>query len=138
MSKIRYSLNPGLDLDDVIAIYRASGLGERRPVDCRESMEQMYEESNLIVAAHFEEKLIGIARTLTDHCFVAYLADLAVDKVFQKRGVGKELIQQTRQALKPECLLVLLSAPAAVEYYPHIGFEKHHAAFILPPGKSFA
>ena len=128
---IRYETNIELDLDEVIRVYRDSTLGERRPVDNRECMTQMIKEANLIVTAWSENKLVGISRTMTDFCYVAYLADLAVDKACQRQGIGVELIRHTRLNLGPRCMIVLLAAPAAVDYYPRIGFRSHPQAWIL-------
>jgi ribosomal protein S18 acetylase RimI-like enzyme len=130
--RIRYQEGKGLDLDQVIALYRSSTLGERRPIDDRECMRQMIESADLIICAWDAERLVGIARTLTDFCYVAYLSDLAVDAEFQRQGIGKELIRQTRLSLGPQTLMVLLAAPAAEGYYGRIGFTQHHSAWILP------
>jgi hypothetical protein len=41
------------------------------------------------------------------------------------------LIRMTKEALKPTCSLILLSAPQAVGYYPKIGFTQHNSAWVL-------
>jgi predicted N-acetyltransferase YhbS len=74
---------------------------------------------------------VGIARTLTDFANVAYLADLAVHADYQKRGLGRELVRKTQDALRPTCSLVLLSAPKANDFYPKIGFSHHPRAWTL-------
>jgi len=124
--------NVPLDLDQVIQLYRDSTLGERRPVDNRETMEAMMRHADLVVTAWIGDRLVGIARTLTDFAYVAYLADLAVDKTHQRAGIGRLLVEATRDALEPGCFITLLSAPAANGYYPKIGFEPHPRAWILP------
>lgn len=131
---ITFRRDGNLDLDQVIDVYRSSGLGERRPVHDRECMARMLGEANLIVTAWSGEELVGISRTLTDFCYVAYLADLAVDAGYQRRGIGSELIRRTQAALGPGATVVLLAAPAAERYYPHIGFEHHPRAWVLRPG----
>jgi predicted N-acetyltransferase YhbS len=73
----------------------------------------------------------GISRSLTDFSYVTYLADLAVRESHQQRGIGVEMIRQTREALGPRSMIVLLAAPAAVDYYPKIGFTRHGSAWIL-------
>lgn len=132
-SVIRYQLGNDLDLDTVIELYHASTLGERRPVDSRECMAQMLQEANLIVTAWEGDALIGISRTLTDHCYVAYLADLAVRLSHQHRGIGRELVRLTRRELGDRAFIVLLAAPAAADYYPRIGFVRHDQAWVLRP-----
>jgi len=109
-----------------------STLGERRPVNDRERMGRMLREANLVITAWDGAELVGIARNLTDWVYVTYLSDLAVKKKYQRRGIGRELIKRTREACDPKATLLLLAAPAAVEYYPHIGFEHHPQAWMIP------
>jgi GNAT superfamily N-acetyltransferase len=131
MSKIEYRNGNDLDLDQVIELYNASTLGERRPVDDREIMSAMLHHANLVVTAWDEDLLVGIARTLSDFAYVGYLADLAVRASHQRQGIGVALIQKTREQMGPRSMLVLLSAPKAVAYYPKIGFTRHESAWIL-------
>jgi len=131
MASIKYRFGNDLNLDQVIELYRASALGERRPIDDREIMANMLCHANLVVTAWEKELLVGIARTLTDFSYVGYLADLAVRASHQRQGIGVELIRQTRERLGPRSMLVLLSAPRAVGYYPKIGFSKHDSAWTL-------
>ncbi len=133
MDSISYRLGNDFDIDAVVALYRESSLGERRPVDNRTVMESMIRTANLTVTAWDKTKLIGISRTLTDFAYVAYLADLAVHLDYQKMGIGSELVSRTRAALKPTCLLTLLAAPKANEFYPKIGFEHHPRAWVIGP-----
>jgi ribosomal protein S18 acetylase RimI-like enzyme len=134
--EIHYAVGNELDLELVIEVYRASTLGERRPVENRECMAQMLKEANLVVTAWEGEMLVGIARTLTDHCYVAYLADLAVRQSHQRLGIGKELVRLTKAELAEEALVVVLAAPAAVDYYSRIGFTHHPQAWVLRPGEN--
>jgi len=130
MPSISYQVNSSLKLDEVIALYRASTLGERRPIDRREIMQAMMEQADLVVTAWQGEQLIGIARTLTDYAYVAYLADLAVHQHYQHRGIGRELIRRTEAELEPTCFITLLAAPKAQEYYGKVGFEPHPRAWV--------
>lgn len=130
---LKYRLGNDLDLDQVIELYHESTLGERRPVGNRACMAQMLEHANLVVTAWDGDQIVGISRCLTDFCYIAYLADLAVHRDYQRTGIGRALVDHTRQALGQEAIIVLLAAPAAVDYYPHIGFQHHPQAWILHP-----
>lgn len=132
---ITYQRDKNLNLDDVIELYKTSTLGERRPVDNRTCMAGMIENANLTITAWDKDLLVGIARTVTDFHYCAYLSDLAVRLSHQRQGIGKELMRQTQTALEPTASLILLAAPAAAEYYPHVGFDHHPRAWILGPGK---
>lgn len=125
-----------LDLDAVIELYRASTLGQRRPVDDRTRMAAMLRNANLIVTAWEENLLVGIARSFTDFSYATYLSDLAVRVSHQRSGIGKELIRKTQEFSGPNATIILLAAPAAVGYYAHIGFTQHPSAWTLAPSES--
>lgn len=126
---IEYRRGNDLDLDAVIELYRASTLGERRPVDDRERMRLMLANANLVFSAWDGAQMVGIARSLTDFTYITYLSDLAVRVTHQRKGIGRELMRLTQMACAPEGRLLLLSAPAAAEYYPRVGFEHHPRAW---------
>ena len=132
---IEYRTGGDLDLDEVIDVYVDSTLGERRPVDDRERMDGMLRLANLVITAWDDERLVGIARSVSDFHYATYLSDLAVSLSHQKRGIGIELIRRTQQAA-PKATVILLAAPAATEYYPRIGFTRHQSAWILRPGEA--
>lgn len=127
---ITYKTGSHLDLDEMIELYRSSTLGERRPVDDRERMAAMLSNANLIITAWDGDVLVGISRSMTDYVYATYLSDLAVRLSHQKNGIGKELIRRTQLAA-PQASVILLSAPQAVNYYPHVGFTQHPSAWIL-------
>ncbi|MET0594459.1 MAG: GNAT family N-acetyltransferase [Polyangiaceae bacterium] len=118
---IRYRIGNDLDLDTVIDVYRDSTLGERRPVDDRDRMRQMLERANLVVTAWDDERLVGIARSLSDFCYATYLSDIAVRLAYQRRGIGRELMRVTQKE-GGQATVLLFAAPKATEYYPHVGF----------------
>ncbi len=128
---IIYRNNAKITVAQAIALYVRSTLGERRPIDKVTTFADMLANANLIITAWDQEKLVGIARTLTDFSYVAYLADLAVDEQYQKRGIGKQLIEETKSHLNSECMIVLLAAPKANDYYQKIGFEHNPRAWTL-------
>ena len=107
-----------------------STLGERRPVDDFERIKLMVENANLIITARDGNRLVGVARSVSDFVYCTYLSDLAVDDEYQKKGIGKELIRLTKKE-SPKATIILLAAPKAIDYYPHIGMTKNNACFLL-------
>lgn len=128
---IEYRDNATITAEQAIDLYKRSTLSERRPVDNVQTFESMLKHANLTITAWDDEQLVGISRSLTDFAYVAYLADLAVDQEYQRSGIGKLLIEETQKRLGPECMIVLLAAPKANEYYEHIGFENNPRAWTL-------
>ncbi len=131
---ISYTRDAPLSVEAAIALYNRSTLGDRRPVNRPDIFAGMLEHATLTITAWDREKLVGIARTLTDFTYVAYLADLAVDAGYQRRGIGRRLVEETSAQLGAECMVVLLAAPQANDYYPKLGFEHNPRAWVLKRG----
>ena len=129
--KIEYKINEPITADQFIELLINSTLGERRPVDDRECMDGMINNSNLTASAWHDGKLVGIARSMTDFHYACYLSDLAVRKDYQKMGIGKQLQIQTQNMLGPRCKLILIAAPAANDYYQHIGYSHNDRCWVL-------
>jgi ribosomal protein S18 acetylase RimI-like enzyme len=134
MSDIVYEVNKSITADEFIDVLNRSTLGQRRPVDDRACIQGMLDHANLLVTARANGFLVGVSRSVTDFHFCCYLSCLAVDEKYQRHGIGKEMIRRTQAQLGKRCNLILLAAPAAVEYYPRIGFEHHPQCWILKPG----
>jgi GNAT superfamily N-acetyltransferase len=137
MAGTEYRLGNDLDLDQVIELYHASTLAERRPVDDRQVMAAMIRHANLVITAWDGDLMVGMARTLTDFSYVGYLADLAVRQSHQRQGIGIQMIKLTREKMGPRSMLVLLAAPEAVSYYPRVGFARHESAWTLSATERF-
>lgn len=132
---IEYGINQPVTVDEFIGVLKASTLAERRPVDDRECMAGMIGNASLTITAWDglgdNRKLVGIARSVTDFHYACYLSDLAVDTAYQRSGIGKKLQALTHEQLGPKCQLILLAAPAANDYYGHIGFTHHPRCWVL-------
>lgn len=127
---IQYQTENDLSVKEFKEVLINSTLGERRPVDDTATLSKMLEHGNLIITAREDDKLIGVARSLTDFLYCTYLSDLAVDENYQKMGIGKELIRQTKLA-SLNAKLILLAAPKAVKYYPKIGMTQWEQCYVL-------
>ena len=125
-------LTPAVFIDLLVR----STLGERRPIADAEAIAGMLAHADLTVTAWDGERLVGVARSVTDFTYCCYLSDLAVDVAYQRQGIGVELIAHTQAQLGPRCNIILLAAPAAADYYGHVGFEHHPRCWILPRGKA--
>ncbi len=129
---IVYQLEPELNVAEFRDVLVRSTLGERRPIDNESTLVGMLKHADVILTARHEGVLVGISRAITDHHFCTYLSDLAVDLAFQRRGIGRELIRRTHEAAGLQTTLILLAAPKAREYYPHIGMQPHESCWTLP------
>lgn len=129
MYTLEYHINDPISVDQFVDLLNRSTLAVRRPLESAERVQRMLDNANLTVTAWNGGKLVGVARASTDFAFYCYLSDLAVDESYQRSGIGKMLIMLTRLVAGDEASLILLSALAAMEYYPKVGFEKLENAF---------
>jgi len=129
---ITYAIETGLSADEFIDVLKRSTLAERRPVQDRAAMEGMVQNADLIVTARRDGVLVGVSRALTDFHFCTYLSCLAVDVACQGQGIGRELIRRTHEAAGLHTTLLLVAAPKAESYYPHIGMQPHHSCWTIP------
>lgn len=126
---ITYGKRTELNEQDVIEVFESSGIV--RPITQPSRIKEMIQQADLLYTAWDGDKLVGIARCVTDFSYCCYLSDLAVRKEYQHQGIGKELIDRVAQAIGDEVSLILLSAPNAMDYYPKVGFDKADNAFIV-------
>ena len=124
---ISYQQESSFDLDEVLAVYLASGIN--RPLDDRQRMATMLASANLLLTARKDGKLIGLARCLTDKAYVVYICDLLVASTYQRQGIGKALLAAVQHATGPQVQQLLRSAPDAMQYYPQCGFNAVDNAF---------
>jgi GNAT superfamily N-acetyltransferase len=134
---VHYALEPTLTPSDFIDVLRRSTLADRRPVNDSATITGMLSHADIILTARTESGLlVGVSRAITDYHYCTYLSDLAVDVRYQRQGIGRELIRRTHAAAGLGTRLILLSAPAAKTYYPHIGMRSHDSCWTMDPLRS--
>ncbi len=119
-----------LSVEEFQDVIRRSDLA--RPVGDVPRLAAMLAHATLLVTARDAAGgLVGLARSLTDFAFCCYLSDLCVDERLQGRGIGRALVAQTKRIVGPTCMVLLLSAPKPMTYYPRIGMERVENGFII-------
>lgn len=129
---IAYRLEPELGAPEFVDLLVRSTLAERRPVHDLARIEAMLRNADVVATARAGDRLVGAARAITDFSFCCYLSDLAVDESWQRQGIGRELIRLVKETAGPEARLILLAAPKAADYYPHLGMVRHESCWIDP------
>ena len=129
---IVYAFEPDLSAEEFRDVLVASTLSARRPAKDLGRLERILRQANIVATARDGAKLVGISRAITDFSYCCYLSDLAVDAAYQRRGIGRRLIEATQAQAGPQTTLILLSAPAAESYYPKIGMKRHESCWIIP------
>ena len=131
MPTVTYQLESDLTAEEFINVLMLSTLAERRPIHDRDAIRAMLKNADVLVTARIDGLLVGVSRAITDFAFCTYLSDLAVDVAYQHQGIGRELIRRTHEAAGLQTTLILLAAPKARTYYPHIGMAKHESCWTI-------
>lgn len=132
---ITYTVTRPITPAEFIDLLVRSTLGERRPIDDPDAIAGMVANADITATAWDGDRLVGVARSVTDFTYCCYLSDLAVDATYQRQGIGVELMARTQAELGPRCTLILLAAPAAADYYGHVGFTHHPRCWVLDRNK---
>ncbi|WP_335563381.1 GNAT family N-acetyltransferase [Neobacillus vireti] len=130
MNNMEFKVDKKITPEELSSVFRTSGI--RRPYEDLPRLERMIENAGLLVTAWDQGKLIGVARAVTDFSYCCYLSDLAVDQEYQHKGIGRQLVRLVQEQIGEEVTLLLLASPIAMDYYPHIGFDKVNNGYIIP------
>jgi len=124
-----YKDTKDVSAEEVARLFFKSGIN--RPHEDLERIRRIIDNSDIIITAWVDERMVGVARALTDYSYCCYLSDLAVDADFQRSGIGRKMVEIVREKIGDECSLILIAAPNAADYYPKIGFERTDKAFLI-------
>ncbi|MFD2409305.1 GNAT family N-acetyltransferase [Paenibacillus rhizoplanae] len=124
---LAFKVNEKLLPEQMAEVFRLSGL--KRPHNDLERMEKMIDQADILISCWDGGRVVGVARAITDYCYCCYLSDLAVVQEYQKKNIGKELVELLQQTLGDQVAIVLLSSEEALTFYPQIGFEAATNAF---------
>lgn len=117
----------GLTPARVATLYRRAPL--LRPTGEPEAVLRMYEQSQLVLSAWLGDRLVGLARVLTDGVLFSVLCDLAVEPDVQGLGLGKRLMEEvTKRCAGTE--LMLRDSDFSAGFYPRLGFERVENAWM--------
>ncbi|MHB8634333.1 MAG: GNAT family N-acetyltransferase [Thermoplasmatota archaeon] len=105
--------------------------GIRRPVGDVARIRAMIQNADIVYTAWSGGKMVGVVRALTDWNYCTYVSDLAVDRDWQRLGIGRELLERVRRAAGPQCKTILLASPEAMEYYPKLGYSKAENCWVV-------
>ncbi len=113
-----------IGLNEARALWRNAGFTDGMPEHEWKALPDMLANSNLLVAARAEGRLIGLARGWTDFVSVCHVADLMVDRQWRREGIGRRLIEEVRRIAGPTASLVLIANPLAERVYKQVGLHR--------------
>ena len=92
MNDLSYQIETGEDPHEGAEVYRRSGIA--RPIDDLPRLTHMLQHANLMISARDQGNLAGFVRALTDFSYCCYVSDLEVDRAYQRREIGTQLLHR--------------------------------------------
>ena len=108
-----------IPLDDILALYRANEWS------CLEKPRELYDalvNSHSLVTAWDGDDLVGLGNAISDGSLVVYYPHLLVLPEYQRRGIGKQIMERLKSNYRDSHQQVLL-AEGPVEFYRKCGFR---------------
>lgn len=117
----------GIDWDELAALYRAAGLGNKSPARIKTA----FINSQHHCFAWDRGKLVGAGRVLADGADCAYLCDVAVLPDHQGRGIGREIVGRLVAWAQGHRKILLYAMPGKEDFYRSFGFQQMCTAMAI-------
>ena len=92
-----------------------------------QDIRKMLDNLTVFVTVRENSKLIGFGRAISDGVYRALLDDIIVDNSYQKRGLGKVIVENLLKQLVGIDEIFLNTKPELEEFYKKFGFAKVRA-----------
>lgn len=89
-----------------------------------EKIKKIFQSSSVVAIAYDENKITGFGRALSDGVFNAAIYDVVVDKEYQNKGIGQQIIENLLAQLNDISCIHLVSTAGNEEFYKKAGFRK--------------
>lgn len=127
---ISYKQGNDVDCAAVLALLHPQSVGTEGFAANLPKMTALLRNSNVVVTAWDDDKMVGVARGLSDFGYLTFLVDLAVAPSQRRQGVGRELIKRCKFYSGNQTMLVLHAAETAADFYHRLGFKQQNNAMV--------
>jgi aralkylamine N-acetyltransferase len=124
----------GIPWSQVVALFAAVGWGVRDPADVRAA----FDRSTFKAFAFDAGELVGFGRTIDDGKFYATIVDVVVSPAYQRRGVGRAIVEDIQSRLNGFLVVTLTAAPDVQPFYRKLGWRNLTTGMIRPRSKEQA
>jgi GNAT superfamily N-acetyltransferase len=110
-----------LNIDDIIALYKAN---EWSSADKPEQLFKGLLNSDTLITAWENKKLVGLGNAISDGYLVVYYPHLLVHPDYQGKGIGKMIFDKMQQKYCSFHMQMLTADGKAIDFYKKNGFER--------------
>ena len=116
-----------LTAQDYIEFLARTDLGSQYPQErFEERIEKLVKNVSISLTARDGEKIVGVLFGLTDFAYWLYVTDLGVDRAYEKKGIGSELMKRAHQLAggEKDIAIYLIANENAIPFYEKLGMNK--------------
>lgn len=124
---LAYNSDKKVDLNRLIYLFNEVGWNDK--IKDKSRLQEMINNSQIIVTAWDEDLMVGFARCTTDYVFNGQINNVVVDSKYRGKGIGKELINRILNS-SDKVTYILRGDPENREFYKRLGFEDSNLTFI--------
>lgn len=95
--------------------------------------EIIFKNSYAVVFVYDEDKIVGVARALSDGVCQAAVYNVAIDDEYQGYGIGRKLIEALLEQVEGQNV-ILYTHPRTVALYEKLGFRRSKTAMSIFQG----
>lgn len=116
--RIVYREGHNVQVEAVLALRERAAFGVRSA----DEVAAQIAGARWVVTAYDGERLVGIARAISDGVTNAYVSSVMVDPEYQRRGIGREIMRRLIGA-RDDIRWVLHARKEAMAFYRALGFD---------------
>ena len=113
---------------EYICFLKRTDLGSQYPKErFEERISKLVENVSISLIARNEEgKIVGVLFGLTDDAYWLYVTDLGVDREYEGRGIGRQLMKTAHERAggEKDIAVYLIANDKAVPFYEKLGMKK--------------
>jgi ribosomal protein S18 acetylase RimI-like enzyme len=118
----------GISWLDVSNLFKAVGWGQRKPDDLRSA----FAKSTFPCFAFDDAKLVGFGRTIDDGRYYATIVDIVIHPDYQRRGIGRQIMQNLKARMTGFLVVTLTAAPHVQPFYKKLGWRMMKTGMMFP------
>lgn len=125
--KIHYKIEKeDINWQEVADVLKRSGLSDHTAKE----QQLVFTNSYAVVFVYDDERIVGVARALSDGLLQAAIYNVALDEEYQGHGIGREMLNRLISQLKGQNI-ILYTHPQTVLLYEKLGFRRAKTAMEL-------
>lgn len=117
-----------ISAEEYVSFLKRTDLGSQYPKErFEERISRLVKNATVSLAARNEDGLlVGVLFGLTDFCYWLYITDLGVDRMYERHGIGKQLMKTAHELAggEKDIAVYLIANEKAVPFYEKLGMKK--------------